>query len=310
MQPHAPDLRAIVARTGGDLYAGGNAATIPAPGHSRKDRGLSLRVIRDGRGERVIYHAFNAPDLKPGEVWAYLGLEPGQVREESPAERRKRQEAERRERARKLEFCANVWRETVEAEGSPVATYLRGRGVAGPIPPALRFHPAAPLSYPWNAPEGREPQTAPSMVAIATGEDGKAAAGLHITALTADGSGKAPMRNARRMFGELGGAVVVLAPFPGEGETLAIAEGIETALSYRDLSGAPTWAALSTSGLRRFMPPQGLKLLIVAADRDDGGEGVEAAKACAERASRRCSTIIQAAPEGLDWNDVLQGKAR
>lgn len=310
MHTLAPDLRAIVARTGGDLYAGGNAATVPAPGHSRKDRGLSLRVIRDGRGgERVIYHAFNAPDLKPGEVWAYLGLEPGQVREESPAERRKRQEAERRERARKLAFCANVWRETVEAEASPVATYLRGRGITGPIPRALRFHPAAPMSYPWNAGEGRELLTLPAMVAVATAEDGKSAAGLHITALAPDGSGKAALRNPRRMFGELGGAVVQLAAFPGEGGTLAVAEGIETALSYRDLSGAPTWAALSTSGLRRFTPPRGLRLLIVAADRDDGGEGMEAAKFCAERAARRCEAIIQAAPEGQDWNDALRGKS-
>lgn len=306
--PGTIDLRAIVARTGGDLYAGGNAATIPAPGHSRKDRGLSLRVIRDGRGERLIYHAFNAPDLKPADVWRYLGLEPGQVREESPAERRKRQEAERREKARKLAFCSDLWRETVAAEGSPVEAYLRGRGIAGPIPPTVRFHPAAALSYPWNAPEGGQVRTFPAMVAIATAEDGKSAAGLHVTALAPDGSGKAPgLRNARRMFGDLGGAVVQLAPFP-EGDALAVAEGIETALSYRDLSGAPTWAALSTSGLRRFMPPRGVKLLIVAADSDDGGEGAEAAKACAERALRRCDVAIQAAPAGMDWNDALKGK--
>jgi putative DNA primase/helicase len=309
LQTVAIDLRAIVARLGGDLYAGGNAATIPAPGHSRKDRGLSLRVMRDARGERLLYHPFNASDLKPGEVWAYLGLAPGQVREESPAERRARQEAERRERARKLAFCNDLWRETVEAEGSAVATYLRSRGIAGPVPRALRFHPAAPMSYPWNVPEGRELLTVPAMVAIATAEDGKSAAGLHVTALAADGSGKAALRNPRRMFGDMGGAVVQLSPFPGEGGTLAVAEGIETALSYRDLSGAPTWAALSTSGLRRFTPPRGLRLLIIAADRDDGGEGVEAAKACAERAARRqCATIIQAAPEGQDWNDALKGK--
>lgn len=307
MDPAPIDLRAITARLGGDLYAGGNAATIPAPGHSRKDRGLSLRVIRDGRGERLLYHPFNCPDLKHREVLAYLGLEPGQVREETPAERRKRQEAERQERARKLAFCAGLWRETGAAEGTAVETYLRARGIKGPIPPALRFHPAAPASYPWNVEEGRELRTFPAMIAICTAEDGKSAAGLHCTFLAPDGSAKAALRSPRRMYGDLGGAVVQLAPLP-EGEALAVAEGIETALSYRDLSGAPAWACLSTSGLRRFMPPRGLKLLIVAADSDT--EGMAAAKACAERAARRCDVVIQAAPEGQDWNDALKGKIR
>ncbi len=307
MDPGRIDLRAIVARTGGDLYAGGNAATIPAPGHSRKDRGLSLRAIRDGRAERVIWCAFNCPDLKHPEVLAYLGLEPGQVRQETPAERRARQEAERREKARKLAFCGDLWRETEPAEGTPVEAYLRGRGITGPIPPAVRFHPNAPSRYPWNVPEGEKLRTYPAMVAICTAEDGKSAAGLHVTFLLPDGSGRAALRSPRRMYGDLGGAVVQLAPLP-EGDALAVAEGIETALSFRDLSGAPTWAALSAGGLRRFMPPRGVKLLIVAADSDDSGEGVEAAKVCAERAASRCDVVIQAAPEGQDWNDALRGK--
>lgn len=311
LETATPDLRAIVATLGGDLYQGGNAALVPAPGHSRKDRGLSLRVIRDGRGERLIYHPFNCPDLKHREVLAYLGLEPGQVRQETPAERRKREEAERLERARKVAFCGELWRATEPAEASPVETYLRqARRITAAIPPAIRFHPAAPMAYPWTVHEGGKPPPPPrpAMVALATTPDGKAA-GLHVTALLPDGSGKANLRAPRRMFGDLGGAVVQLAPLPADG-VLAVAEGIETALSYRELSGAPTWATLSTSGLRRFTPPAGVSTLIIAADRDDGGEGVKAARECGERASRRCDVMINAAPEGQDWNDALQGKAQ
>ena len=179
------------------------------------------------------------------------------------------------------------------------------------IPPAIRFHPGAPLAYPWTAFEGDKapPPPRPAMVAIATAPDGKSAAGLHITALQPNGSGKADLRAPRRMFGDLGGAVVQLAPLPADG-VLAIAEGIETALAFRDLTGTPCWAALSTSGLRRFTPPRGLSRLIIAADSDDTGEGVEAARACAERASRICNATVMPAPEGQDWNDVLKGSVQ
>jgi putative DNA primase/helicase len=261
-------------------------------------------------GRRLLWHCFT--DAKPGDVMAYLGLKPGQVRQETPAERRQRQELERQERARKLTWCGGIWSETQPAEGSPVEAYLRqARGIKGPIPAAVRFHPAAPLAYPWTEFEGDKapPPPRPAMVAIATAEDGKSAAGLHVTALQPDGSGKAALRAPRRMFGDLGGAVVQLAPLPVDG-VLAIAEGIETALAFRDLTGTPCWAALSTSGLRRFTPPRGLSRLIIAADSDDTGEGVEAARACAERASRICNATVRPAPEGQDWNDVLKGSVQ
>lgn len=299
-----PNLREIVRQHGGDVYAGGNRALVPAPGHSRKDRGLSLRLVEGGR---VIWAAFNDTTLRDADVRAYLGLEPGEVRQETPAERRARQEAERRERARKLAFCADVWKATEPAEGSPVARYLESRAILGPIPRALRFHPAAPLGYPWNAKDGAPPATLPAMVAIATAEDGKSAAGLHCTFLAPDGSGKARLGNPRRMFGDLGGGVVQLAPLP-VGGALAVAEGVETALAYRDLKGVPCWAALSTAGLRRFTVPRGPARLVIAADSDDGGEGLKAAHACAERATSRCAATIDPAPEGQDWNDALRGE--
>lgn len=297
----APDLREIVSRLGGDLLQGGNAAVIPGPGHSQNDRSLSLRRSEDG--SRVLWFSHAGDDART--VWRYLGLPNStEGRELSPRElerqRKARQDAQRADAARKLEFCRAIWAQTQPAAGSPVETYLRGRGITGSIPPAIRFHLAAPLAYPTE--ERPNPPTRPAMVAIATAADGKSAAGLHVTALRPDGSGKAPLGNPRRMFGELAGAVVQLAPFP-EGGELAVAEGIETALSYRDLTGTPTWAGLSTAGLRRFVAPMGLKRLVVAADGDDAG--LDAARNLAERASRRCEALIMPAPTGTDWNDAV-----
>lgn len=306
-QTAPPDLRAAVAQVGGDLYAGGTRAVIPGPGHSRKDRSLSLALTRD-EPPRVLWESFANDD--PKAVWAYLAsLGLANTRQARPLNPRElqRQRAARRatemaERERKLRFCADVWRGTVEAKGSPVEAYLKARGITLPIPPAIRFHPAAPLAYPTE--ERPNPTTRPAMVAIATAEDGKSAAGLHVTALRPDGSGKASLDNPRRMFGDLLGAVVQLAPFPESGE-LAIAEGIETALSYRQMTGTPTWAGLSTAGLRRFETPRGLSRLVIAADGD--AAGMEAARDLAERASRRCEALIMPAPAGTDWNDALKG---
>lgn len=294
-----PDLREIVGRLGGDLYNGGRAASVPGPGHSPKDRSLSLRLTDDGR----LLWCSHADD--PAEVvWAYLGLPrdaaPRMDRREAERARQERQRAAKAERARKLAFCEKAWSATQAADGSPVAAYLRGRGITGPIPNALRFHPAAPMDYDART-------TQPAMVAIVTGPDGRQACGLHVTAILPDGSGKATLSNPRRMFGDIAGGVVQLTPLPADGE-LAISEGVETALSYRDLTGTPTWAGLSTSGLSRFNPPLGLRRLVIAADGDPAG--LRAAQDLAERASRRCECVVMPAPAGADWNDVAMGAAQ
>ena len=65
-------------------------------------------------------------------------------------------------------------------------------------------------------------------------------------------------------------------------------------------------AALSTSGLRTFAPPTSVSRLLIAADSDDGGAGIEAAKELAARASRACAVEIHPAPEGRDWADVAE----
>jgi len=141
-------------------------------------------------------------------------------------------------------------------------------------------------------------------VAIATGPDGQSAAGLHVTALKPDGKGKASINNPRRMFGDLVSAVVQLSAFPADG-VLAVGEGLETCLAYRDLTGKPTWAGLSTAGLKSLAIPLGVRQLVIAADGDEAGH--EAATALADRARKRCDVRILPAPEGEDWCDVLKG---
>jgi hypothetical protein len=291
-----PDLRDIVARLGGDLYNGGTAANVPGPGHSRRDRSLSLRLTPQGR---ILYYAF-AP-AEHADVWKHLGLDDGALRPMSGSEAaRARQERARERRAadeRRMAFCSRVWRSTAAPYETPVEVYLRGRGIAGPIPVSLRYTPAAPLGYEPGAP------AAPAMVALAHDPAGRVA-GLHVTFLLADGSDKARMERPRRMFWRLDGGAVRLGELPPYGGVLAVAEGIETALSFRDLTGVTTWAAGSAGALSRFQPPAGLSRLVIAADADDDGQGLAAAHELARRAGRRMDVAISAAPAGKDWNTV------
>jgi phage/plasmid primase-like uncharacterized protein len=243
-----------------------------------------------------VFHSFCGDDYRA--VKDYLGLDASEGdRPVDPALRRKMERARRIEaeaiNAERLSFCETVWRETTPATGTAAETYLRGRGIVGPIPNVIRFHPAAPLDY-------QSKMRAPAMVAIVQDKAG-AACGLHTTAITADGTDKAG-HNARRMFGAVKGGAVRLAPYT---DALAVAEGIETALSFSAMTGAATWACLSTSGLFSFEIPPGVDQLTIAADGDEAG--LKAATGLADRARRQCDVIKSPAPAGADWNDCLRG---
>jgi putative DNA primase/helicase len=85
------------------------------------------------------------------------------------------------------------------------------------------------------------------------------------------------------------------------GEVLGIAEGIETALSAHRIHGIPTWAALNTTLLAKFVPPPGVRHVVVFADRDVAG--MEAAWQLRDQLDGRC-TMELALPERGDWNEV------
>ncbi|WP_246082713.1 toprim domain-containing protein [Rubellimicrobium rubrum] len=90
-----------------------------------------------------------------------------------------------------------------------------------------------------------------------------------------------------------------------------MAEGIETALSLASglLPGpAMVWAALSASGLMALRLPPEPGVPIVATDGDRAGRAAGDTLAhIAPRLGRSVSLLP--APEGHDWNDVLQWRA-
>src|SRR6185295_2478683 len=94
------------------------------------------------------------------------------------------------------------------------------------------------------------------------------------------------------------------------GETLAIAEGIETALAVRLLTGLPVWAALNERLMRSMVLPREVRLVHIFADSDRNGVGEEAARELGERMRREGRAVRIGLPRrvGEDFLDVLNAR--
>jgi putative DNA primase/helicase len=197
---------------------------------------------------------------------------------------------------KRVDAALAIWNAAGPTQGTLVETYLVARGIHLISPTTLRFHAA--LKHPSGG-------VWPAMVALVTRGSDDTPIAVHRSFLARDGSGKAPVDPQKMMLGPCSGGAVRLGPI---GDRLMIAEGIETALSAMQATGEPTWAALSTSGLRALDLPDRVRDVIVLADGDDAGEA--AARDCALRWKREGRRVrIARPPQGTDFNDVLMGRA-
>jgi len=163
--------------------------------------------------------------------------------------------------------------------------YLRARGLSLEPPPTLRV---AFL------------KGEPAMVARVEGEGGLQ--GLHLTLLEPDGRGRREKRLARGSRPK--GGAIRLYPLE-EGQPLALAEGIETALAVREATGWPVWATIAAGFMKEVIVPHEVREVIIAADHDR--TGIDAARALARKLLREGRRVRMAVPpeEGEDWLDVL-----
>lgn len=286
-------LERIVAHLGGVLLDGGRRALVPGPGHGASDRSVSLALTGDGR---LLIHCFS-----PKDDWRSVrdhlrarGLldEPPQGVRAAPAYDRslivQPLTEDRRARARA------IWAAGETLDGSVARRYLHARGVgAATENTALRFHPRA------SSLDDRRRR--PALLAAISGADG-ALQGVQITLLSSHGAAKAAVATPRRVVGLLKGGAVRLSPC---GPALAIAEGVESALSAAQALHVGAWAALSALNLAHFDPPAPVRRLLIAADND--APGLEAAEALRRRlayARPEIDVAIHAPPSPFgDWND-------
>jgi len=105
-----------------------------------------------------------------------------------------------------------------------------------------------------------------------------------------------------------GGAVRFDAPHASE--CLAVAEGIETALSISVARAMPVWAALSAGGIKNLILPPEVTNVVVCADNDASATGQRAAHDAAARwlAEGRRVRVAMPPESSTDFNDVLTGR--
>ena len=289
------DARSLTTALGGRWH--GRYGTAPCPvcqPEARKDQ--NALTLSDGSEGRLLAHCKRA-DCAFRDILAAAGATPGDYTAPDPATKARHEAKRRAEAEKKARQAHRLWCEARPIAGTVAETYLRGRGITCPLPDTLRFCPEC-----WHGPTATR---LPAMVALVDGAEGFA---VHRTYLHADGSGKAPLDPAKLMLGATAGGAVRLS---GGADSLAVAEGIETALSL--LCGllrrpATVWAALSAPGIAGLhLPPQPGRVTI-APDGDPAGR--KAAHALAGRAhALGWAVSLLPAPDGRDWNDVLAGKA-
>ena len=252
---------------------------------------------------------------------AWLGVEAGGPQEAHAAARQAqlakaegaRRDAEERERRRRA--AVRMFLSAVpNLAGTPAALYLAARGIdfaeLGRQPRSLRFAPAL-----LNTESGRE---WPALVAAITDAAGTHVA-THRTWLAEDRRGvwrKAPVRYPKMSLGPVTGGTVrlwrgasgkPLAQAP-EGETVAIAEGIETALSVAiACPELRVLSSVSVANMPNVVLPAAVRTVIICADNDrpDSAAARALEQAVAHFASDGRVVRVARSPIGKDFNDAI-----
>lgn len=162
----------------------------------------------------------------------------------------------------------------------------------------------------------------PAILAVMRSPTGVQVA-VHRTWLSRNRKGKAPVPKAKKLTVTTGAAGAAIRLHDAKDcEVLGLSEGIETGLAARtlamrgywpDLETLPVWACYAERNIRNFEVPaellSSLRKIVIFADNDKNGIGLEAAKAFQTRAYLDYPTlevVIKVPPKvGDDWNDEL-----
>lgn len=256
---------------------------VPSHGRGRGDWNWSLSLC-SGTNTDLLVHCFAGCD--PRDVLAALRNLPlhRSATATCQTDRPIRVSAVSRQTA------LDLWNGALPIGGSIVEAYLARRGLSKTCR-ALRFLPDA-----WHAPSARR---RPAMLARLEDLQANTLA-VQRTFLATDGR-KADVDPVRMMLGRLTSGAVHLTP---AGETLGIAEGVESALAASQIHYVPCWAACGAR-LHRIALPGTVRHVILFADNDP--PGLQTAERAARRfqAEGRRVDICAPGSPGADWNDVL-----
>lgn len=192
----------------------------------------------------------------------------------------------------------------VISNGSPVDLYLQSRKLGmKSYPEVLRWHEG--LKY--FDQEGNLVGIFPCMLAKIEDPAGRTVA-IHRTYLTPEGK-KAPVEKPKKQTKRLfdgatkGAAIKLFCPR----DILCVAEGIETALACSRLLLCPSWSTISAVGMENLVVPASVEQVVIVADNDENGRGLQAARKLATRLQEEGKTTQVIMPDqvGQDMADIL-----
>ena len=288
-------LKPIVQALGGDLYDRGLRANIPAPGHSAADRSVSL-LLREGR---VIVHTFGDGDWK--DVLDYLrgeGLVDAHNAPTSLSQSRRVQAAGAVTGLERRQAALRIWEAGRPLAGTLSSRHCALRGVSRPLPgpDVLRHGGQTPVSAYAASRHHR-----PALLAAISDRDGGLTA-VEVTYLAPNARRAIDLRLSRKTVGPSPGSCAVR--IDAAAPQMLVAEGLFTTLSASARFALPAWALMSTRNLRHWRPPQGVRHVLIAADRGaDGEASAEQLRAGLVAAGLKARVALP--PEGFgDWNEA------
>jgi putative DNA primase/helicase len=309
----ALDPRQVARALGGDAF--GSQINAPGPGHSPRDRSLSVRLDPSSPGGFVVHsHAGDDPIVCKDYVRQRLGLPSWQSGDEQDRRIEPRdvrtfdrdavdQELEPRPRTDddllRIKRAKQVWAEACDPRGTLAERYLQSRclqlpdSMAGSV---LRFHARCP----WRNENTGNTEHVPALVVAFRSIDDDEITAVHRIALNPDGT-----KRGRRMLGLVHRAAVKLDP--NVNDTLAIGEGVETCMAARQLGFTPTWALGSVGSISFFPVLEQIKTLKILGEA--GRASADAVQLCGRRWTRAGRRVrIIRPPVGSDLNDTLMAE--
>lgn len=292
------DLRTMARDLGGEV-AGIGQILCPGPGHSHRDRSLSVRLDARAPGGLVV-HSFAGDDALAAKDYVRhrLGMETVyNVHGFAKAPARNVVDNIHDDRTAR---ALSIWNQARHSIGSPVERYLERRGVALPNDSreVIRFHPSCPFA-------GTRTR---AMVALVRNIVTNEPVAIHRTALSLDGHKIEVNGHDRLALGPISGGAVKLTADEDVTTCLGIGEGIETTLSLRrstEFGESPVWSLIAAGGISTMPVLPGIEVLWIATDHDPAG--LKASHNCADRwqsAGAETYLITPDAP-GADLNDLL-----
>lgn len=292
-------LHELAQRLGGELGRNG-IVTCPGPGHSPKDRSLSVWL--DGGDLRV--YSFPGDDWQvcKDHVRERLGLsawEPGSPRTRTWSSSRTSKLKGDSDQTARTDLARQLWHGATDPRVPAVMNYLEHRGLP-PLSddqlPVFRFHPRCPF----------DGERVPVLLARFSpieddpGLEVEPSAIFRIRLDTYVGGKR------KLCLGPSGGQVIKLYPDISLAG-LGIVEGVEKGLALIASGWAPIWVTSGTSTMSSFPLLPWMEALTVFADRDGPGRDAALAAVARWHDAGREARILQPPPGCKDWDQWYVG---